>query len=143
LKENKGVVTADLLKILSLSAQAYEELKAGNSRDTVKTLSRLHRYCLKHGMEPYIVQVCQFKAGWDVWRTMERHFIGSADYLLLELKARDVINVNLRLDQIVAEAKDIAKQFASITATPLTAECVLGLIFSLAAQSEALPGMQV
>lgn len=143
LKSDKGIVTADLLKTLSLSAEGYEELKAGTSRDTVKTLSRLHRYCLKHHLEPFIVQVCQFKAQWDVWRTVERHFIGSADYLLLELKARDVINADQSLQQIAAEAKDIAKQFAAITATALTAECVLGLIFSLAAQSEAPPGVKV
>jgi hypothetical protein len=143
LKHDKGIATPDLLNILSLSAQAYEQLKAGTSRDTVKTLSRLHRYCLKHAMEPYLMQICEFKTRWDVWRTVERHFIGSADYLLLERKARDVIKANLTIDEIVAEAKDIAKQFASITATRLTPECVLGLIFSLAAQSEARPGVQV
>ena len=38
---------------------------------------------------------------------------------------------------MVAEAKDIAKQFAGLTATPLTPEHVMGLIFSLAAQAEA------
>jgi len=142
LKRDKGIVTADLLNNLSLSVQAYEQLKAGASHETVKTLSRLHRYCVSHAMELHLVQICEFKTRWDVWRTVERHFIGTADFLLLERKASDVIKANLKIEDVIAEAKDIAAQFASITATPLTPECVLGLIFSLAAQSEAPPGAQ-
>jgi hypothetical protein len=44
----------------------------------------------------------------------------------------------LTLERAVAEAKDIAKQFNNVTATPLTPEHVMGLIFSLAAQAEVL-----
>jgi len=51
LRHDKGIVVAELLTELSLSPDAYEELKAGAPREAVKTLSRLHRYCLKHGME--------------------------------------------------------------------------------------------
>jgi hypothetical protein len=39
---------------------------------------------------------------------------------------------------VVAEAKDIAKQFTGLTATPLTPEHVMGLVFSLAAEAEAV-----
>jgi len=55
----------------------------------------------------------------------------------LEDKAHEVLKANLTLQQMVGEAKVIAKQFAGMTATPLTPEHVMGLIFSLAAQSEA------
>jgi hypothetical protein len=41
LRREKGIVIAELLGVLSLSVQAYEELKAGAGPDTVKTLSRL------------------------------------------------------------------------------------------------------
>lgn len=137
LRHDKGIVVTELLMELSLSPDAYEELRAGASRETVKTLSRLHRFCLKHGMEASIVPICGFKAQWDIWRTIERHFLKSADYVLLENKANEVLKADLTIQQMVAEAKAIAKQFAGIPATPLTAEHVLGLIFSLAAQSEA------
>src|SRR5258708_26392204 len=43
LRQDKGIVIAELLNVLSLSAQAYEQLRAGEGRDTVKTLSRLQR----------------------------------------------------------------------------------------------------
>jgi hypothetical protein len=89
-------------------------------------------------MEDHLVQICAFKAEWDVWRTVERHFLNKCDYLLLESKAKSALSADLTIEKIVTEAKDIARQFGGLTATPLTAEHVLGLIFSLAAQAEAL-----
>jgi transcriptional regulator with XRE-family HTH domain len=138
LRQDKGIVIAELLNMLSLSAQAYEQLKAGEGHDTVKTLSRLQRFCIKNGMKDHIVQICEFKAQWDIWRTIERHFLKSADYLLLESKANDLLKAGLTIERVVAESKDIARQFSGLTATPLTAEHVLGLVFSLAAQVEAV-----
>lgn len=138
LRLDKGINVVELLNVLSLSAQAYELLKAGEGPDTVKTLSRLQRFCQKNGLQDYIVPISGFKADWDVWRTIERHFLSSVDYVLLERKAREVLQAGLPIEKTVAEAKDIAKQFAHLTATPLTPESVLGLVFSLAAQSEAL-----
>ena len=66
LRRDKGIVITELRKVLSLSSQAYEALKAGAGRDAVKTLSRLQRFCKKHGLEDSIVRICEFKARWDV-----------------------------------------------------------------------------
>jgi hypothetical protein len=137
LRSDKGIAITELLAVLSLSAQAYEQLKAGESREIVKTLSRLHRFCRKHHMEDQLESICGFKAQWDIWRTIERHFLKSEDYVLLERKAQGVLKAGLPIERVVAEAKDIAKQFDGLTATPLTPGHILGLIFSLAAQSEA------
>jgi hypothetical protein len=139
LRHEKGIAIADLLGVLSLSAQAYELLKAGEGRDTVKTLSRLQRFCQKYKMNNELEAICGFKAQWDVWRTIERHFLNSADYMLLERKARDVLSAGLTIEKIVSEAKDIARQFNGNPGMPLTPEHILGLVFALAAQSEALP----
>jgi hypothetical protein len=141
LRREKGLVVADLLEVLSLSPDAYQQLKAGAGTNTVKILSRLQRFCAKRGFDSSLIHICGFKAQWDVWRTIERHFLSSADYLLLESKARDVVLGNLTIPQVVDEARDISKQFAGRTSTPLTTEHVLGLVFSLAAQSEALAGV--
>ena len=137
LRREKGIAVVDLLGDLSLSVQAYEQLKAGEGIDTVKTLSRLQRFCQKYKINN-LESICGFKAEWDVWRTKERHFLTSADYIRLEGKAREALKAGMTIEKIVFEAKDIAKQFDGITGSALTAECVLGLIFSLAAQSEAL-----
>jgi len=139
LRQEKGIVISELLTVLSLSTQAYEQLKAGDGPDAVKTLSRLHRFCRKHGFEEHLPAICDFKARWDVWRTVERHFFNGTDYILLERKAREALREGLKLERVVNEAKDIAKQFEGLPGKPLTPECVLGLIFSLAAQAEAQP----
>lgn len=138
LRRDKGIVVTELLSVLSLSTGAYEALKAGAASDTVKTVSRLQRFCSKHGMGHLIVPVSEFKAGWDVWRTVERHNVSGADFVLLENRAHEVLKGELTMDRVVAEAKDIAKQFGGIGVKPLTPENVMGLIFSIAAQSEAL-----
>ncbi|MFZ0418419.1 MAG: dsDNA nuclease domain-containing protein [Candidatus Sulfotelmatobacter sp.] len=138
LRRDKGIVVSELLNVLSLSAQAYEALRAGAGSDAVKTLSRLQRFCEKHDMHKFLVPISQFKALWDIWRTIERHNVSSMDFLLLENRANEVLKGKLTLERVVAEAKDIAKQFAGVGVTPLTPEDVMGLIFSMAAQSEAL-----
>ena len=140
LRRDKGVIVNDLLSVLSLSAQAYEALKSGAQPDTVKTLSRLQRFCQKHGMESVLVNICEFKARWDIWRTVERHNVRGVDYVLLEERSCQVLQRGLTLVQIGGEAKDIAKEFAGVGATELEPEHVMGLIFSLAAQSEAVGG---
>jgi hypothetical protein len=140
LRRDKGIVVAELLSVLSLSTQAYEALKAGAGAEIVKTLSRLQRFCKGHGMEGQLVAICEFKARWDIWRTIERHNLSGVDYVLLEDRAREVLKGGLTLKLIVAEAKDIARQFSSIGVTPLTPEHAMGLIFSLAAESEAIHG---
>jgi len=137
LRRDKGLVITEILSVLSLSTQAYQQLKAGEGRDTVKTLSRLQRFCRNHGMSNHLVQICEFKALWDTWRTTERHFVSSVDYMLLEKHAKELLTTDLTLQKAIAEAKDIAKQFRNLTAVPLTPEHVMGLIFSMAAQAEA------
>jgi hypothetical protein len=138
LRRDKGVVLRDLLNVLSLSADAYEALKAGAGSETVKTLSRLQRFCAKHEMADLIVHISEFKAGWDAWRTVERHNVSGADFVLLQNRAHEVLRGELTMVRVVAEAKDIAKQFANIGVTELTPENVMGLIFSIAAESESL-----
>jgi transcriptional regulator with XRE-family HTH domain len=138
LRKDKGLVVAEILGFLSLSAPAYERLKAGETSDTVKTLSRLQRFCKDRNMADYITDICGYKAQWDIWRTIERHFLNSVDYLLLDQKAREVLKANLPIDKVIEESKDIAKQFSGLTVTPLTPERVLCFVFALAAQAEAV-----
>ena len=136
LREEKGIIVGELLSVLSLSTEGYEALKSGESRETVKTLSRLQRYCRKNNLNEHVAEVCGFKAAWDAWRTTERHFMRTADYIVLADKAKNIIQAGYKLDRMTDEAKAIAKYFEGLTAEPLTVEHVLGLMFSLATQTE-------
>jgi len=136
LQREKGIVVDDVLSVLSLSAQAYAALKVGAGSDIVKTLSRLQRFCKAKGLDEYLVPICNFKSRWDMWRTIERHNLQSADYVMLEARAHEILKANLTMPQVIENAKDIAKQFKGSGLTPLEPEHVLGLMFSLAAQDE-------
>lgn len=139
LRQDRGIVVTELLSVLSLSIEAYKALKGGASTDAVKTLSRLQRFCDKHPvLKEQIVAIAGFKARWDVWRTIERHNVSATDFLLLETRANEVLKGEMSVEKVVAEAKDIAKQFAGVGVTPVTPEDVMGLIFSKAALAEAL-----
>lgn len=140
LRKDKGIVVTELLSVLSLSTEAYQALKAGASSNAVKTLSRLQRYCAKHPkLQAHIVAISAFKAQWDIWRTTQRHNVSGSDFLLLESRANEVLSGDgMTMEKVVAEAKDIAKQFSHVGTTPLTDEQALGLIFSQAALSETL-----
>ena len=72
-------------------------------------------------MADHLVQICEFKALWDIWRTTERHFVSSADFMLLEKRAHGLLATGLTLEKAVAEAKDIAKQFHNVTRDALDA----------------------
>lgn len=139
LRQNKGIVVGELLSILSLSADGYEALKSGVSGQTVKTLSRLQRYCQKNNLVGHVVEICCFKAAWDTWRTAERHFMKTADYVTLANNAKGILQAGYQIDRMVDEAKAIAGKFHGLTATPLTGEHVLGLMFSLAANTDHTP----
>ena len=140
LRSQKGIIVDDLLKVLSLSQAGYDALKRGEPRDTVKTLSRLERYCRDHGLADVVVQVCRFKADWGIWRTIERHFILSANYVLLVQRARGILHGGYDMARMIEEAEVIAAEFSKHVATPLTAEAVLGLLFSLVTDTEEPPG---
>jgi hypothetical protein len=136
LRAEKGIIVDDLLKVLSLSQAGYEALKRGESKDTVKTLSRVQRYCREHQLEDVVAQVCRFKADWGLWRTMERHFILSANYVLLVQRAKAILTGGYEMTRMIEEARVVAAEFSKHTATPLSAEAVLGLLFSLVTDTE-------
>ena len=136
LRRDKGIVLNELLGVLSLSADGYEALKRGDPIATVKTLSRLQRYCVARGRADLVIDVCTFKAKWDAWRTVERHSIDALDYVLLVSKAKEVVSGNHPIARMVEESRNIAGQFTGRTTSDLTGELVLGLIFALIAESE-------
>ena len=131
LRHDKGIVIGELLNILSLSADGYEALKSGVSGETVKTLSRLQRYCQNNKLGGHVVEICAFKAAWDTWRTAERHFMKTADYVTLANNAKGILQAGYELERMIDEAKSIAGKFRGLTATLLSGEHVLGLMSHL------------
>lgn len=139
LRARKGVVISELLGVLSLSHEGYTALRDGGSKDLVKTLSRLQRYCRKAGgLEPYTAQICSLKAKWDTWRTTQRHQIQDADYLTIVNAAHAIISAQKTLDVLINLARQTAEalQASLPSGVSIEADHVLGLVFSLAADAE-------
>ena len=88
-----------------------------------------------------MVQVCRFKADWQVWRTVERHFIVSANYVLLVERAKAILSGGYDMTRMLQEATAVAEEFSKHVGTPLTAEAVLGLLFSLVTETEEPPDL--
>jgi hypothetical protein len=142
LREAKGLVIEDVLKLLSLSDAGYRELKTGG-RETVIALSRLHRLLDRSGLPPTeIPQLCRLKAAWDAWWVTQRHVLNSLDVIALrsECAAALVVHAagNLDFMGLRNEARSIADKFAPmLTSTePLSDELVFGLLLSISVEAE-------
>ncbi len=69
-----GVGLDDLLKVLSISTQVYQNLVAGGDPSAIKAASILQRKLKEAGAsEPMIESASQAKVAWDVWVRSARH----------------------------------------------------------------------
>jgi len=142
LRNSKGFVLDDVLRILSLSGEGYRELKT-SGRETVVALSRLHRLCRRSGIaETLIPDLCRFKTAWEMWWISQRHGVSPLDHFALKKECADVLRVHadgkLDFNGLRAQAEALASQFLPVltTAEPITAELVFGFILALAVEAE-------
>jgi hypothetical protein len=143
LRASKGIGIDNLLPLLSLSTEGYRELKAGG-RESVRALSRLHRLCKRSNVpDSLIPDFCRYKTAWDAWWIDQRHRVDQADYLAIKQQCAVLLRAHaeagLSLDELIAQAKALASKYGTQLASsqPLTAELILGFVFSLAAEAEA------
>lgn len=137
LRRDKGIVLNELLGLLSLSADAYEELRNGRASVDLKTLSRIQRYCERVGAPNELTAVvCRAKGQWEAWRTVARHSMDQINYISLVDKAKAIVAQNYTLRRMSDEAKLIAKDFEGLTPIPLEPHHVLGLMFAEIADTE-------
>jgi DNA-binding Xre family transcriptional regulator len=142
LRATKGLVLEDVLRILSLSSAGYRELKA-TGRQSVVTLSRLHRLCKRCGVtDTLIPEFCRLKAAWDAWWIGQRHAVNQLDFIALKTACGDALQVHsagqLHFNGLHAEAKALATKYGPVLTTtePLNDQLVFGLMMALAAETE-------
>lgn len=142
LRDAKGLILDDVLKILSLSSAGYRELKVGG-RISVVTLSRLHRLCKESGIDNALIpDLCRFKTSWDAWWIVERNNMNPLDQVALKQECANALRIHadgkLDFKGLHAEATALARKYVSTltTSTPLTEELVFGQMLSLAVEAE-------
>jgi hypothetical protein len=143
LRASKGIVLANLLSLLSLSAEGYRQLKVGG-RESVVALSRLTRLCKRTNVPDAVIpKLCQFRTEYCAWWVDERDRVENVDALALRAATADVLRAHssggLTFEQLLGQAKGIAEKYAPrlTSSTPLTGDLVLGLIVDLAVESES------
>lgn len=143
-RTRKAVSLPEVIKLLPLSLDGYQRLKAGD-KPAVKSLSRLHRLCRDSNMdERMILNLCELKVEWQEWRTREadsltQEALGalreSGLGLLGQLTARTTPNP---FSDLLVAADQEATRLAGLLRIPdtLTPRILVGLVFALAAESE-------
>lgn len=142
LRAAKGLVLDDVLQVLSLSSAGYRELKS-SGRDSVVTLSRLHRLCRRSNVGDTLIQdFCRLKANWDAWWIRQRHGVNGLDFIALKQACGEALRIHaagtLDFNGLRREAETLAAKYREVlTPTePLTEELVCGLMMAIAAETE-------
>lgn len=142
LRLSKGLVIGDILNLLSLSVEGYEQLRKGG-RESVRALSRLHRLCKRNGVDDSLIpDLCRYKTGWTGWWLNERDRLNGTDFIALKSECVEILKLhsmgNLPFDKLVEQAKGLADKYRGTltSSNPLSPELVLGLIIELAVQAE-------
>ncbi|AIN19486.1 dsDNA nuclease domain-containing protein [Yersinia rochesterensis] len=138
--ENSAAVSInDLLPLLSLSKEAYEQILQGGDPKAIKSVSIIQRTLLSAGASLEDVTFCsKCKTEWDVWYRNNRHNISEIDLRFIVNKVRELLrnvqsskdqsltlgNLYTPLKQLLTELKSLELEF------DLTTEMLFGAVFS-------------
>lgn len=142
LRQKKGLVLDEVLRVLSLSPAGYRALNEVG-RPAVVALSRLHRLCRESKIdEALIPDLCNLKSSWDAWWVEQRHLLNRLDVLTLKKEAGEALRLHaegtLDLKELRNVALELAKKYQPVltSSRPLTDEVVFGLMLSVAVEAE-------
>jgi hypothetical protein len=142
LDEVAGVGLDDLLKVLSISKDAYKILADGGDAKAIKSASIIQRRLEKCKAAPNIIEFCsRQKIAWDAWTREKRHDMAEFDFNLLQQELHQVIRdwngsnwawLQEKLETLTNKWK------AKPIGTMVTPELLLGGIFSILVKTEML-----
>jgi len=139
LRKRKGIQVSDLLPLLSLSSDAYVELRRTGA-PVVKTLSRLQRICSASNFnQEQTLLVCKLKTEWDVWYLKNRSHLSERDLELLKGECSGALDTyakgNGKFEHLVIDAEGLAVRYApKLKVDGLDSSLVVGFIFAIASE---------
>jgi len=141
LRATKGIVIQDILQLLSLSPEGYRELKAGG-KESVVSLSRLHRYCKANGFpDAFVRRCCEFKTLWDEWNLKEKYMTDPLDLDALREECRSLLSFHqgegFGMQKLFDEVKSITAKYEGkiVSSERLDSRHVMGLVLTLAIEA--------
>ncbi len=142
LDEIAGVGLDELLKVLSISKDAYKILADGGDEKALKSASIIQRRLEKCGAASNIIEFCsQQKVAWDTWIRDKRHDMAELDFNFLQQDIHQVVRdwngsnwdwLRDKLDGLAGKWK------TKPIGTTVTSELLLGGVFSMLVKSEML-----
>lgn len=137
IEQYAGISIEDLLGILSISRNAYENLVNGDDRKAIKSASIIQRVLLSAGATMDQVVYCsRCKTDWDGWMRKNRHIIKEFDLIVIVDKIRNTLNLKTNNGSIdfcelkIAIEKLILDLKSMKLAYDLTGDLILGAMFS-------------
>lgn len=139
IEKSAAVSIDDLLPLLSISKDAYEQILQGGDPKAIKSTSIIQRTLLAAGASLEDVTFCsKCKTEWDVWYRNNRHMLSEMDLRVIIGKVREVlrnaksgVGNSLNINHL---QKPLEKLLADLTAESLafdlTKELLLGALFS-------------
>jgi len=130
-----GISRDDMLRVLSISPEAYEALLDGHDPNAIKTASILQRVLSKAKANPKMIEYASAsKVEWDMWFRNARHVYKPFDLEFLLQKIDDMCSHWRRSGGSITDLRsDIAASFsdpAIKTFSDLTPELLLGAILA-------------
>ena len=128
----------DLLSILSISKDAYENLLAGGDKKAIKSASIIQRTLSATGASEREIEYCsRCKTRWDLWLRKNRHVIVELDLYAITSKVRLALatlgadNNQISLSSLRNPIKHLVSELESEGLLfDLTEDLIFGAIFS-------------
>ncbi|NQZ52041.1 MAG: DUF4297 domain-containing protein [Moritella sp.] len=138
IEEFAGISIDDLLSILSISKDAYDNLLKGGDSKAIKSASIIQRTLTAAGAGAEEVEYCsRCKTNWDLWLRKNRHVILEFELQSITSQIRQLLNDSIQGGSSINLAKlnkPIKKLVNKLTSEDqiydLNAELVLGGVFA-------------
>lgn len=142
LDEIAGVGLDELLKVLSISKDAYKILADGGDEKALKSASIIQRRLEKCGATPKIIEFCsQQKVAWDTWIREKRHDMAELDFNFLQQDLRQVVRDwnGSNWDWLREKLDELADKWKTKPiGTTVNPQLLLGGVFAMLVKTELL-----
>lgn len=139
IEKSASISISDLLPILSLSKEAYDEILKGKDPKAIKSVSIIQRTLESAGSSIDEVVFCsKCKTDWDVWYRNNRHIVAEMDLKMISNKIKSLLTQHvtnnqksLNLNHLYNPIRELHNELKSDDLLfDLTRDHLLGAIFS-------------
>lgn len=139
IESESGISIDDLLSVLSISKEAYQQLRDGGDSKAIKNVSIIQRSLESSGADEEIINYCsQCKTNWDEWFRNARHNILGLDLIKITSRVKKLLEDNqksnggyINLNELGSPIKNLLVELKKDEISyDLDGDLILGAVFS-------------